>query len=134
MGSKFMQTYSINVFLFYQCSPCHGPFAIWEIYLIEKLSLKGIRGHQYMLIAIDYFKKMHGGNSYAKITFKHVAKFIINNIRCRHGVLCILISDHGSHYRKEVEGLHESPCPLFLACNVKDVKSSPISRLLIDLK
>ena len=37
----------------------------------------------------------------------HVAKFIRNNIICRYGVPNEIISDHGSHFNKEVIDLLE---------------------------
>ena len=55
-----------------------------------------------MIIAIDYFTKWVEAASYIKITSTHVAKFLLNNIIYRYGVPHKLISDQGSHVKREV--------------------------------
>jgi len=60
-----------------------------------------------MFVPIDYFTKWIKGVSYAKITSKHVAKFLINNVICRYNVPRELIRDQGSHFRMEIAALLE---------------------------
>ena len=60
-------------------------------------------GHEYILVAIDYFTKWVEAASYAKLTAARVAKFIISNIIVRYGVPHELISDRGVHFRGEVD-------------------------------
>jgi len=42
-----------------------------------------------------------------KITSKHVAQFLLNNIICRYGFPHEIIIDHGSNFKKEVVTLLE---------------------------
>ncbi|XP_074299813.1 uncharacterized protein LOC141630983 [Silene latifolia] len=81
------------------------PFSIWGIDIICKITLKGTGGHEFILVAIDYFTKWVEAASYATLTSKYVAKFITENIICRYGVPHELISDHGSHFKKDVADL-----------------------------
>ncbi|XP_074301297.1 uncharacterized protein LOC141632673 [Silene latifolia] len=81
------------------------PFSIWGIDIIGKITPKGTGGHEFILVAIDYFTKWVEAAFYATLTSKHVAKFITENIICRYGVPRELISDHGSHFKKDVAAL-----------------------------
>ena len=76
---------------------------------------KGSSDHEYVLEATDYFTKWVEAASYAKVTSKHMAKFIINHIICRYGVPHELMSDQGSHFRKDLASL-----PPFMV-NYKDI-------------
>ena len=58
-----------------------------------------------MLVAIDYFTKWVEAQSYAKLTAKHVAKFLERTIFCRYGVPHEIISDQGTHFQAECEDL-----------------------------
>ena len=79
-----------------------------KIDIIGRITPKGTGGHKYMLVIIGYFTKWVDAASSAKITSKHVAKLIISNIICRYGILHELISDQGSHFKKEVARLLEN--------------------------
>ena len=59
------------------------------------------------MVAIDYFTKWVEAQSYAVLKSSHVAKFIRNNIICRYGVPNEIISNNGSHFKKEVIDLLE---------------------------
>ncbi|XP_077242608.1 uncharacterized protein LOC143883137 [Tasmannia lanceolata] len=78
---------------------------VWGIDIIGKVSPKSSSGHEYILVAIDYFTKWIEAKSYASISSASVAKFIGANIICRYGVPHKLISDNGSHFKKEVASL-----------------------------
>ena len=58
------------------------PFLVWGIDIIGKISPKSSNGHEYILVAIDYFTKWVEAASYAKLTTVRVAKFIISHIIC----------------------------------------------------
>ena len=71
------------------------PFSIWGIDVIGKVSLKSSNGHEYILVAIDYFTKWVEATSYTILTAAKVAKFIRSHIICRYGIPYELILDRG---------------------------------------
>ncbi|XP_059589978.1 uncharacterized protein LOC132252789 [Vitis vinifera] len=73
--------------------------------IIGKISPKSSSGHEYILVAIDYFTKWVEAASYARLTAARVAKFIRSHIICRYGVPHELISDKGVHFKGEVDTL-----------------------------
>ena len=69
---------------------------------------KSSSGHEYILVAIEYFTKWVEVASYARLIAAKVATFIRSHIICRYGVLHKLISNRGVHFRGEVDTLvHE---------------------------
>ncbi|MBE2321235.1 transposase family protein, partial [Solirubrobacter sp. CPCC 204708] len=80
-------------------------FATWGIDIIGKVTPATSNGHEYILVAIDYFTKWVEAASYKTLNAKQVARFIQNNIICRYGVPHEFISDNGQHFRKETEAL-----------------------------
>ncbi|XP_077222195.1 uncharacterized protein LOC143856039 [Tasmannia lanceolata] len=83
------------------------PFSVWGFDIIGKISPKSSSGHEYILIAIYYFTKWIEAQSYASISSASVFKFIRANLICRYGVPHELISDNGSHFKKEIASLCE---------------------------
>ena len=81
------------------------PFSVWGIDIIGKISPKSSSGHEYILIAIDYFTKWVEATSYVGLTTARVAKFIKSHIIYRYGVPHELISDRGAHFRGEEDTL-----------------------------
>ena len=81
------------------------PFSVWGIDIIGKISPKSSSGHEYILVAFDYFTKWVEVASYARLTVAKVAKFIKTHIFYRYGVPHELISDRGVHFRGEVDTL-----------------------------
>ncbi|RVW24845.1 Retrovirus-related Pol polyprotein from transposon 297 [Vitis vinifera] len=71
----------------------------------RKISPKSSNGHEFILVAIDYFTKWVEAASYARLTSSGVASFIRSHIICRYGVPHELISDRGVHFRAEVDTL-----------------------------
>ncbi|RVW75925.1 hypothetical protein CK203_051825 [Vitis vinifera] len=71
--------------------------SIWGIDIIGKISSKSSSGHEFILVAIDYFTKWVETASYARLTSAGVASFIKSHIICRYGVPHELISDRGVH-------------------------------------
>jgi len=53
--------------------------------IIIKVIAKGTFGLEYVLVAIDYTKWVEA-TFYTRISSKHVGKFLIHDIICRHGV------------------------------------------------
>ena len=78
-------------------------FSVWGIDIIGKISPKSSGGHEYILVAIDYFTKWVEATSYAGLTTTRVDKFIRSHIIYRYGVPHELISDRGVHFRGEVD-------------------------------
>ncbi|RVW59109.1 Retrovirus-related Pol polyprotein from transposon 17.6 [Vitis vinifera] len=64
--------------------------------------LKSSSGHEYILVAIDYFTKWVETASYARLTVAKVAKFIRSHIICRYGVPHELISNRGVNFREKL--------------------------------
>ena len=79
------------------------PFSVWGIDIIRKISPKSFNGHEYILVAIDYFTEWVEDASYTRLTVARVAKFIILHIICRYGVPHELISNRGVHFKVEVD-------------------------------
>ena len=67
--------------------------------------LKSFNGHEFILVAIDYFTKWVEAASYVRLTSSGVASFIISHIICRYRVPHELISDRGVHFKAEVDTL-----------------------------
>ena len=80
-------------------------FSVWVIDIMGKISPKSSSGHEYILVAIDYFTKWVEAASYTRLTAAKVAKFIRSHIICRYGAPHQLISDRGVHFRGEVDTL-----------------------------
>ena len=81
------------------------PFSVWGIDIIGKISSKSSSGHEFILVAIDYFTKWVEAASYARLTPAGVANFIRLHIICRYGVPHEPISDRRVHFRAEVDTL-----------------------------
>ena len=62
------------------------PFSILGIDVIGRIVPKVSNGHEYILVAIDYFTKWVEAASYSMLKAKHVAQFLENNIICWFGV------------------------------------------------
>ena len=81
------------------------PFSVWGIDIIGKVSPKSSSGHEFILVAIDYFTKWVEVASYARLTSAKVVNFIRSHIICCYGVPHELILDRGVHFRVEVDTL-----------------------------
>jgi len=77
-----------------------------------------MNGHEYIIVAIDYFTKWVETASYSILKAKHVARFIKNNIICQYGVPQEIILDNGSYFEGEVQRIME-------LYNIENHKSSP---------
>ena len=80
-------------------------FSVWDIDIIGKISPKSSNGHEFILVAIDYFTKWVEAASYAKLTSARVTNFIGSHIICHYRVPHELISNRGAHFRAKVETL-----------------------------
>ncbi|RVW73660.1 hypothetical protein CK203_057048 [Vitis vinifera] len=62
-------------------------------------------GHEFILVAIDYFTKWVKVALYARLTSYGVVSFIRSHIICRYGIPHELIFDRGVHFRADVDTL-----------------------------
>ncbi|XP_023880936.1 uncharacterized protein LOC111993323 [Quercus suber] len=81
------------------------PFSTWGIDTIAKIHATTSNGHEFILIAIDYFTKWVEATSYKVLNSKKVAQFIQTNIIYRYVVLHEIIFDNGLHFKGETEKL-----------------------------
>ena len=80
-------------------------FSIWGIDIIGKIHPTTSNGHEFILVAIDYFTKWVEATSYKVLNSMKVAQFIQTNIICKYGVPHEIISDNGLHFKGETEKL-----------------------------
>ena len=73
--------------------------------MIGKVSPKSSSGHEYILVAIDYFTKWVNTASYASLTTAKVVKFIRSHIIYQYGIPHELIPNRGVHLRSGVDTL-----------------------------
>ena len=73
------------------------PFSTWGINIIGKIHPTTSNGHQFILVAINYFTKWVEATSYKVLNSKEVAQFIQTNIICRYEVPHEIIFDNGQH-------------------------------------
>ena len=93
-------------------------FSTWGIDIIGKIHPTTSKGHEVILVAIDYFTKWVEATSYKVLNSKKVAQFIQTNIICGYGVPHEIVSDNGQHFKGETEKLLQQ-------FNIKHHKSSP---------
>ena len=94
------------------------PFSTWGIDIIGKIHPTTSNGHEFILVAIDYFTKWVEATLYKVLNSKKVAQFIHTNIICRYEVLHKIISDNGLHFKGETKKLLQQ-------FNIQHHKSSP---------
>ncbi|RVW12176.1 Transposon Ty3-G Gag-Pol polyprotein [Vitis vinifera] len=82
-------------------------FSVWGIDIIEKISPKSSNGHEFILVAIDYFTKWVEATSYARLTSARVASFIRSHIICRYGKYGIR-HHRSSAFRPQTNGAVEA--------------------------
>ncbi|XP_074337084.1 uncharacterized protein LOC141674262 [Apium graveolens] len=56
---------------------------------------------KFLIVAIDYFTKWIEAKPMEKITNKQLDQFPWENIMCRYGILCNLVTDNGSQFNNE---------------------------------
>ena len=81
------------------------PFSTWGIDIIGKIHPTASNGHEFILVAIDYFTKWVETALYKVLNSKKVAQFILTNIICKYGVPHEIIFDNGLYFKGEIERL-----------------------------
>ena len=75
-----------------------GPFAKWGIDFMT-CNRHSAGGHNYIIIAVDYFTKWAEAMPTLAADGKITAQFILNHIIARFGVPQAIFIDHGSNFR-----------------------------------
>ncbi|GKV11286.1 hypothetical protein SLEP1_g22551 [Rubroshorea leprosula] len=78
------------------------PFSMWGIDVIGEINPKASNGHQFILVAIDYFTKWVEAASYASVTKKVVTCFIKREIICRYRQLEAIITNNASNLNNDM--------------------------------
>jgi hypothetical protein len=73
------------------------PFSAWGMDVIGEITPKASNGHEFILVAIDYFTKWVEACSFKNVTQVAVTRFVKNNIVCRYGMPEMLITDNASN-------------------------------------
>ena len=73
------------------------PFLAWGMDVIGPMIPKASNGHEYILVAIDYFTKSMEAASYRSVTQAVVARFLKQNIIFHYSALGKPIIDNGKN-------------------------------------
>jgi hypothetical protein len=74
-----------------------GPSRLGGMDVIGAITPKASNGHEFILVAIDYFTKWVEACSFKNVTQVAVTRFVKNNIICRYGMPEMLITDNASN-------------------------------------
>jgi len=58
--------------------------------------------NKYMVVAIEYLTKWVEIRALDKVTAENIAKFVFEEIICRHGIPQIILTDQGSHFKNKM--------------------------------
>lgn len=72
------------------------PFRGWALDLIGKIHPASTKGHEYILVGVDYFTKWVEAVPLKDVTQKEIIDFIENNIICRFGIPQTITTDQGT--------------------------------------
>jgi len=81
--------------------PVGEPFSKIGIDIVGPLPLTE-NGNKYIIVATDYMTKWPEARAIPQATAQQVARFIYEDIICRHGCPDTILSDRGSHFRNQV--------------------------------
>lgn len=79
----------------------YRPFQIIGIDFIGPF-LKTENGYQYVVIAIDHFTKFAIGSAMINIDAESTAKFVLNDIICKFGMMENILSDRGANFESHL--------------------------------
>ena len=95
------------------------PFFAWGINVNGAITPKSSNGHEFILLAIDYFTKWVEACSFKNVTQAAVTQFMKNNIICRYGMPEMIITDNALNLNNR---LMDQLCRQF---NIKHHNSTP---------
>src|SRR3989442_3337002 len=81
------------------------PFSAWGIDIIGKIYPPASNGHEFIVVAVDYFSRWIEAQSFKKLGAKQMPSFIEKSIFCRFGIPHHIVSDNGVQFQGEVEEL-----------------------------
>jgi len=78
------------------------PFSMWGMDVIGPIKPKASNGHDFILVAIDYFTKWVEAASYARVTQNVIVKFIKRELICCYGVPSKLITNNATNLNNKM--------------------------------
>ena len=75
------------------------PFTAWGIDIMGEIRLTASNGHQYIIVAINYFSKWVKAESYTSVRLKQMTRFIEKNLICRYRLPHHIVTDHGVQFQ-----------------------------------
>jgi hypothetical protein len=78
-----------------------GPFTKWGIDYTT-CNPPSVRGHRYIIVAVDYFTKWVEAMPMFKDDGETIALFLFNQIIARFGIPREIVTDHGSHFHNQM--------------------------------
>ncbi|XP_015167220.1 uncharacterized protein K02A2.6-like [Solanum tuberosum] len=95
---------SPNSFTSFRVKPMAAPwpFVAWGIDVIGPIEPKASNGHQFILVAIDYFTKCVDAITFKAVTKKVVVDFVHSNIICRFGIPRTIITDNAANLNRNL--------------------------------
>ena len=74
-----------------------GPWERVGIDFVGSLPLTS-QGNRYIITAVDYFTRWPKARAVPQVSAQQAAKFIYEEIICRHGIVDVIHSDQGMHF------------------------------------
>ena len=71
------------------------PFSAWGIDIMGKITPPTSNGHEFIVVAVNYFLKWIEAESFKKLGAKQMARFNEENFICRYGVPQHIVTDNG---------------------------------------
>jgi hypothetical protein len=108
--SKLLRSFTLARCSLIKCAriqpPLHpviiiGPFTKWGVDFVDS-NPNSARGHQHIIMAIDYFNKWVEAMPTVKFNGKTAAFFLFNQIIVQFGIPSEIVIDHGSHFQNEM--------------------------------
>ena len=81
------------------------PFLVWGIDIMGKIAPLASNGHEFIVMAVDYFSKWVEAQSFKKLGAKQMTRFIEKNLICRYGVPHHIVTDNGVQFQAKVRDL-----------------------------
>lgn len=75
-----------------------GPFQKWGIEIMTS-NPHSVRGHGYIIVAMDYFTKWSETMPTYDVNGKTISLFLFNHVIAQFGVPKAIVTNHGSHFR-----------------------------------